>query len=222
MLSALSSTKHCSIRRDAHAREPDRPPGLRILTRLESTISSHISIGNVARQCSPNSFTLFVSNPTRRPRSFNSRILWTTIQCTPGAVLRQKRPYASMSSGRPSTAGAFSTMRSKYVATSIAPFSSRCQSARHARSRASTPGSAATAPVISPRPRATADLDADVVRLAEEQFEQGPSRSPRLLERADADEQRARDDAAVVEDDGADHVEKLASGAGRGLPRCGR
>ena len=67
-----------------------------------------------------------------------------------------------------------------------------------------------------------ASLDADVVRLAEEQFEQGTLREAfGLLERADADEERARDDAAVVEDDGADHAEKLLSRNAAGPPRRG-
>ena len=171
-------------------------------TWLESTTSSHSSsIGNIARQWSPNSLTLFVSNPMRRPRAFSSRILCTTIQCTPGAVVRQKRPYASMSIGVPSTAGAFSTMRSKYVAMSIWPFSSRCQSGSSATSPSASAasGSAAIASATG------ATLDADVVRLAEQQPQQRALRvALGLLELADADEQRARDDAAEVEDDRAD------------------
>src|SRR5262249_33132692 len=149
------------------------------------------------------SLTLFVSRPTRKPRSLSSRILCTVIQWTPGALLRQKRPYASMSIGRPRTAGAFSTMRSKYVFMSSRPFSRRCQS-----------GSSTTSPSASLSRRAGArgggpgpppPLAADVVRPADQQPQQRAARVPLgLLELADADEQRAGDDAAEVEDDGAD------------------
>ena len=62
---------------------------------------------------------------------------------------------------------------------------------------------------------------ADVVRLAEEELEQRAlGVALGLFERADADEQRARDDAAEVEDHGADHVgecsraERPSSGQG--------
>ena len=71
----------------------------------------------------------------------------------------------------PSTAGAFSTMRSKYVATSSWPFSSRCQSGSSVDlrldrvGRATASGSSAATAVGD---RAT--LDADVVRLAEQQL----------------------------------------------------
>ena len=49
-------------------------------------------------------------------------------------------------------------------------------------------------------------FDPDVVRLAEQELEQRAlGVALRLLERADADEEWARDDAAEVEDNGADH-----------------
>ena len=65
------------------------------------------------------------------------------------------------------------------------------------------------------RPRGDrAPFHADVVRLAEQELEQRSLRvALGFLEVADADEQRARDDAAEVEDHGADHSRECTGSA---------
>ena len=93
---------------------------------------------------------------------------------------------------------------------SISPRSSRCHAGTSSASpsASSESGSAATSSVmpgsdfVGDRPA----VDADVVRLAEEQLQQRAlAVALGRLELADAAEQRARDHAAVVEDHRSDH-----------------
>ena len=78
-----------------------------------------------------------------------------------------------MSSGLPSTAGAFSTMRSKYVATSICALLEQVPVGfvGDLAARLERVGIGGDRVDVSPRPRRDrAPLDADVVRLAEQQL----------------------------------------------------
>jgi len=69
-----------------------RGSGLRMPTSLESTTTSNSSsTGKVARHAEPNSFTLFVSNPTLSPSLRRRRIRCTTGQWMPSGMSRVKR-----------------------------------------------------------------------------------------------------------------------------------
>ena len=137
----------------------------------------------------------------RSPRAFSSRILCTTVQCTPGAVWRQKRPYASMSIGRPMTARrlldhAFEVGRDVELALLEQVPVGLVLDFAFGFGRVGIGGD---------RVGDRAPFDADVRRVAEEQPQQRTLRvALGFLERADADEQRARDHAAEIEDDRAD------------------
>ena len=186
----------------------DLASGLRMPTWLESTTSSHSSsIGNIARQCSPNSLTLFVSSPTRSPRSFSSRILCTTIQCTPGAR-RAPEPAVRVHVDRLCRAPRAPSRRCDRSRSRRRSGPSRAGASRARRS--TSPAALARRrdrSAIAPRrprgPRRRCSASRRTAAASSEPFAVALG----FLERADADEQRARDDAAEVEDDGADHAD---------------
>ena len=133
----------------------------------------------------------------RRPRAFSSRILCTTIQCTPGAVVRQNRGVrvhvdrASEHRRRPLDDAIEVGGDVDLALFEQMPVGLVLDLARGSAASGSAPSVFGDG----------AALDADVVGLAEHQAEQRTARiALGFLERADADEERARDHAAEVED----------------------
>ncbi len=176
-----------------------RGSGLRIPTSLESTtISNSSSTGNVARQWSPHSFTLFVSNAIGTPRR----------QQLPGLV--HDRPvHADRHLGHEREVRVHVDRLTEHLGRPLRDAGEPLLEGDLADLHPVPVVGDRDATVVrhgDGRRRVLAALDADVGLVAEEQLEHGARGVAHVgFELPDAAEERAREHAAVVEDHRLDH-----------------